>query len=59
MADVKVDPRAEYLRLEEEKNHESDNGLWRKWGPYLSERQWGDGPRGLQRGWQRLGIFSS
>ncbi len=22
---------------------------WKKWGPYLSERQWGDRARGLQR----------
>ena len=31
----------EFLRLEEEKRYKSQNGLWRKWGPYLSERQWG------------------
>lgn len=32
---------AEQHRLAEEKRHAADNGLWRKWGPYLSERQWG------------------
>ena len=31
----------EFLRLEEEKRYKAQNGLWRKWGPYLSERQWG------------------
>jgi len=35
------EPRAERIRLADEKRHEGDNGLWRKWGPYLSERQWG------------------
>jgi hypothetical protein len=29
---------AEHLRLEEARQNEK---LWRKWGPYLSERQWG------------------
>jgi len=38
---MRADPRAEHRRIGEEKAHESDNGLWRKWGPYLSERQWG------------------
>ncbi len=33
--------RAEQRRLAEEKLCTDDNGLWRKWGPYLSERQWG------------------
>jgi hypothetical protein len=31
----------EFLRIEEEKRYKAQNGLWRKWGPYLSERQWG------------------
>jgi hypothetical protein len=34
-----IDPQAERRRLEEEKNF--DGRLWQKWGPYLSERQWG------------------
>ncbi len=29
---------AEHLRLEESRHKESP---WKKWGPYLSERQWG------------------
>ena len=29
---------AELTRLEEDRRHE---GHWRRWGPYLSERQWG------------------
>src|SRR6202795_3715659 len=29
---------AEHTRLEEGREK---NGLWKKWGPYLSERQWG------------------
>ena len=29
---------AEQLRLEEAREHKA---LWKKWGPYLSERQWG------------------
>lgn len=29
---------AEHIRLEEARRHERS---WRKWGPYLSERQWG------------------
>jgi hypothetical protein len=31
--------------------------LWRKWGPYLSERQMGYGSRGLQPGWECLGLL--
>jgi hypothetical protein len=30
---------------------------WRKWGPYLSERQWGNGARGLQRVGHCVGLF--
>ena len=33
--------QAEFLRIEEEKHYKAQNGLWRKWRPYLSERQWG------------------
>ena len=29
---------AEHLRLQEAHDHRSP---WKKWGPYLSERQWG------------------
>jgi hypothetical protein len=32
---------AEALRMAEELLHRESNGLWRLWGPYLSERQWG------------------
>src|SRR6187549_2036507 len=32
---------AEQQRLAEEKLCSDDNGLWRKWGPYLSDRAWG------------------
>ena len=31
--------QGELLRIEEEKRYKAQNGLWRKWGPYLSERQ--------------------
>src|SRR4026207_1582237 len=31
-------PTAEHLRLEEEARREKN---WKRWGPYLSERQWG------------------
>jgi len=36
-----TDPQAEQLRMAEQKRHGGERGLWRKWGPYLSERQWG------------------
>ena len=36
-----LESTAEHFRLEEEKQYKAQNGLWRKWGPYLSERQWG------------------
>ena len=38
---VDLPTESEFLRIEEEKRHKAQNGLWRKWGPYLSERQWG------------------
>ncbi|HEY5893404.1 MAG TPA: hypothetical protein VIT91_09250 [Chthoniobacterales bacterium] len=41
MDTISFSPRAEQLRLEDEKRYQNVNGLWRKWGPYLSERQWG------------------
>src|SRR5689334_5603317 len=31
-------PTAEELRLEEDREKKRD---WRRWGPYLAERQWG------------------
>src|SRR5512139_3901722 len=34
----KTEKTAEQLRLEEAREEKKD---WRKWGPYLSERQWG------------------
>jgi hypothetical protein len=42
----------EKRRLEEAR---APNTSWRKWGPCLSERHWGDRARGLQRHGQRLG----
>jgi hypothetical protein len=33
----RVSPSAEHERLEQAKRGEP----WRRWGPYLSERQWG------------------
>ncbi len=36
----------EHTRLDEARERKVD---WKKWGPYLSERQWGTVPRGLQR----------
>lgn len=41
MDDSRTELNAEQRRLAEEKLCTDDNGLWRKWGPYLSERQWG------------------
>ncbi len=35
---VSAEPQAELVRLEEDKNKKAH---WKKWGPYLSERQWG------------------
>jgi hypothetical protein len=32
------DPTAEHIRLDQERHAQV---LWKKWGPYLSERQWG------------------
>ncbi|KAK8134672.1 glycoside hydrolase family 63 [Apiospora sp. TS-2023a] len=51
----------EYL-TEEEKRLKEDRErtkYWKKWGPYVAERQWATGkkrplPRGLQRRWRRL-----
>ncbi len=35
---TRPDPTPEHLRLEEHQQKQTD---WKKWGPYLSERQWG------------------
>jgi hypothetical protein len=43
---------AEHLRLEEARQNEK---LWKKWGPYLSERQWGTVLSGLSLGRGRSG----
>lgn len=45
---------AEHDRLEAARRGQA---LWKKWGPNLSERQWGNGPRGLQCGRQRLALL--
>jgi len=34
-------PSAEKQRLAAQKKESETNSLWREWGPYLSERQWG------------------
>ena len=36
-----IHPEAELRRLAEDRRCPDEDGLWRKWGPYLSERQWG------------------
>jgi uncharacterized membrane protein HdeD (DUF308 family) len=41
----------EHARLEEARTGAAP---WKAWGPYLAERQWGNGPRGLQRRRRRL-----
>ncbi len=38
MSQGSEEPQAELVRLEEDKNKKAH---WKKWGPYLSERQWG------------------
>lgn len=35
------EPNAEQKRMAEQRHHGDRNLLWREWGPYLSERQWG------------------
>ena len=32
---------------------------WRKWGPYLSERQWGTVREDYSPGWKCLGLLHS
>ena len=41
MNNANLESHGEFFRMEEEKLYKAQNGLWRKWGPYLSERQWG------------------
>jgi hypothetical protein len=41
MSKLSFEPQAEQLRLIAEKSSQDAHGLWRQWGPYLSERQWG------------------
>ena len=41
MSNANLERHGEFFRMEEEKLYKAQNGLWRKWGPYLSERQWG------------------
>jgi len=38
MSSAEIPPNAEKLRLEQDR---TGREAWRKWGPYLSERQWG------------------
>jgi len=47
---------SEQIRLEEAR--EAEYPL-KKWGPYLSERQVGDGSRGLQRGGDAWNFFTT
>jgi hypothetical protein len=52
--DQKIIDVTEQKRL----NEAREKGIpWKKWGPYLSERQWGYSPRRLQPGWQCQGLF--
>lgn len=49
---------AENIRLEETREHKVP---WKKWGPYLNERQWGTvredySPNGGISTWRRFGI---
>ena len=41
MSNANLERHGEFFRMEEEKLYKAQNGLWRKWGPYLIERQWG------------------
>jgi hypothetical protein len=41
MTKTNLTREGEFLRLEEEKRYKVQNELWRKWGPYLGESQWG------------------
>lgn len=41
MSNSSPDLQAEYQRMAEQRPHRDKNLLWREWGPYLSERQWG------------------
>lgn len=41
MSTPTTDLPAEKQRMAEQKAYQGGKGLWRRWGPYLSERQWG------------------
>jgi hypothetical protein len=52
---MKTEASAEKKRLSENKK----NGLpWKKWGPYLSERQWGTVREDYSRGGDAWEYFS-
>ena len=46
----------EAIRLKDARN---DKTPWRKWGPYLSERQWGTVREDYSAGRRRLGLLHS
>ena len=46
----------EKARLEQANRGEEN---WRRWGPYLSERQWGTVREDYSREWQCVGIFTA
>ncbi len=50
----KINPRAEALRLEEDERRDCD---WKRWGPYLSERQWGTVREDYSAGGDTWGSF--
>jgi len=52
---ISQDMTAEHQRLREQAESRAP---WMRWGPYVSERQWGTGARGLQRRWRCLGLLS-
>ena len=45
---------AELERLREARDH---GVAWRRWGPYLSERQWGTVREDYSAGWRCLGLL--
>ena len=51
-----------YVEVTEQKrlNEAREKGIpWKKWGPYLSERQWGTVREDYSARWQRLGLLHS
>ena len=46
---------AELTRLREARNHDTP---WRRWGPYLSERQWGTVREDYSEGGDAWNYFS-